>query len=205
MELSGKFEFEPLKISLEEAIEQALSSRADLKSLELQRDIVEVYSRLAKLANKPSLYLRGNYQYNNPSGGKNEWGEEWNISLILSLSLFDSGKSQAIIEQRKSQLKEVELSLEQLKQGIMLEVKSAFWGMEVAEESISAQKENISEAEEALSIAELRYKSGMITNLEVLDAQLALTRARLGYTKALYDYNLARANLIKAMDKKKNG
>ena len=198
--LSGEFKFEPIRINLEEALKKALSSRNDLKSLNLQRDIIEVYSRLAKLAHAPSLYLRGNYQYNKPSGGEDEWGEDWNINLVLSLSLFDGGKSQTIIKQRKSQLKEVELSLGQLKDRIMLEVKSAFWGMEVAEESISAQKENIGQAEEALSIAELRYKSGMITNLEVLDAQLALTQAKMGYLKSLYDYNIAKAKLKKAMN-----
>jgi len=200
LKLSGEFKFEPIRINLKEALKQALSSRADLRSLELQKDIVKVYSRLAKLAHAPSLYLRGNYEYNKPSGGEDEWGEDWNAGLVLSLSLFDGGKSEAIIRQRESQLKEVELSLGQLKDGIMLQVKSAFWGMEVAEESISAQKENIREAEEALSIAELRYKSGMITNLEVLDTQLALTQAKMGYLKSLYDYSIAKAGLKKAMN-----
>jgi len=39
----------------------------------------------------------------------------------------------------------------------------------------------------------------MITQLEVLDANLALTRARLNYTKALYDYSIAKAALLRAM------
>ena len=73
--------------------------------------------------------------------------------------------------------------------------------MQAAKETLLAQKKNVEQAEEALSIAEGRYKSGTITQVEVLDANLALTQARLNYTKVLYDYNLARASLFKAIGK----
>ena len=71
--------------------------------------------------------------------------------------------------------------------------------MQTAKESLIAQEQNIYQAEEALFIAKARYESGTIIQLEVLDAQLALTRARAGYNKALFDYNLARADLDRAI------
>jgi len=95
----------------------------------------------------------------------------------------------------------MQLAIKQLRDGIQLEVKQAFWNIQAAKESMVAQEQSIQQAEEALSIAEARYKNGTITQVEVLDAQLALTTARLGYTSALYDYNLSRANLNKAMGK----
>ncbi|HHJ00957.1 MAG TPA: TolC family protein, partial [Candidatus Aerophobetes bacterium] len=90
-------------------------------------------------------------------------------------------------------------SLQQLEEGIILEVKRNFWEMKALEEVIYAQRKNVEQAQEALSIAESRYANGTATNLEVLDAQLALTRARTNYVKALYDYNVAKAKLEKAM------
>jgi len=200
IELKGEFKFEPTEVRLEEAVEKTLSYNSDLKSLELQEKIGEIFFRLSRLANMPSLSFVGNYQFNNPPEGKNEWEKDWNINLILSVHLFDAGKSQAVASQRESQLKEINLSLEQLKDGIILQVKSAFWNMETAKESILAQRENIGQAKEALSIAESRYKNGTITNLEVLDTQLALTRAKVGYLKALYDYNIAKITLEKIMN-----
>jgi outer membrane protein TolC len=199
LELEDKLAFEPLRITLEEAIDKALKERHDLRSLKLQKEMLEVALKLAQVQNKPNLALVGNYQYQNPSGGEDEWGEEWNLNLVLSIPFFDGWANRARIAQRRSQVKQINLSLQELEAGIDLEVKKAFWDLETSEERIHAQEKNIEQAEEALSIAEVRYKSGAITNLEVLDAQLTLTRARLGYFKALYDHNVAVAELEKAM------
>ncbi len=199
LKLEGELLFDPLRITLEEAIDKALEERGDLKSLKLQKEMLEVAFKLAEVENKPNLALVGNYQYQNPSGGKDEWGEEWNLNLVLSIPLFDGWANRARVAQRRSQIKQINLSLQGLEAGIDLEVKKAFWDLEASEGRIYAQEKNIEQAEEALSIAEVRYKSGTITNLEILDAQLALTRVRLGYLKALYDHNVAMAELEKAM------
>jgi len=198
LKLEGELSFEPLKIILEEVIDKALKERSDLRSFKLQKEMSEVALKLAEVENKPTLALVGNYQYQNPSGGKDEWGEEWNLNLVLSIPFFDGWANRARAAQRRSQIKQIDLSLQQLEAGIDLEVKKAFWDLEASEGRIYAQEKNIEQAEEALSIAEVRYKSGAITNLEVLDAQLALTKVRLGYLKALYDNNVAMAELEKA-------
>jgi len=199
LKLEGELSLEPLKISLEESIDKASKERGDLKSLKLQKEMLEAALKLAEVQNKPNLALVGNYQYQNPSGGEDKWGEEWNLNLVLSIPLFDGWANRARVAQRRSQVKQINLSLEQLEAVIDLEIKKAFWDLEASEERIYAQKKNIEQAKEALSIAEVRYKSGTITNLEVLDAQLALTKVRLGYLKALYDHNVAMAELEKAM------
>ncbi len=199
LKLEGELSFEPLKISLEVAIARALKERSDLKNLKLQKEMSEVAVKLTEVQNRPRLALIGNYQYQNPSGGEDEWGEDWNLNLVLSIPLFDGWANRARVAQRRSQIKQIDLSLRGLEAGIDLEIKKAFWDLEASEERIYAQEKNIEQAEEALSIADVRYKSGAITNLEVLDAQLALTRVRVGYLKALYDHNVARAELEKAM------
>jgi outer membrane protein len=199
LKLEDELCFEPLKITLEEAIDKALKERSDLKSLKLQKEISKVALKLAEVQNKPTLALVGNYQYENPSEGEDKWGEEWNLNLVLSIPLFDGWANRARVAQRRSQIKQINLSLQGLEAGINLEVKKGFWDLEASEGRIYAQEKNIEQAEEALSIAEVRYRSGAITNLEILDAQLALTRVRLGYLKALYDHNVAVAELEKAI------
>jgi len=198
LKLEGGLSFGPLRITLEEALDKALEERSDLKSVQLQKEISEVVLKLAEVQNKPNLALVGNYQYQNPSGGEDEWGGEWNLNVVLSMPLFDGWANRARVAQRRSQVRQIELSLQGLEDGIDLEVKKAFWDVEASEERIHAQEKNIEQAEEALSIAEVRYKSGAITNLEALDAQLTVTRARLAYLKALYDHNVAMAELERA-------
>ena len=200
LEIEGKLEFKPLTITLDEAIKTAFVARNDLKSLEIQKDIAEVSLQIARVKNYPSLSFVGNYEFTYP-GEEDEWDRSWNINLVLSFPFFDSGKNKALVEQAKSRLRQLELSISQLKDAIELEVKKAFWDMQTAKEVFFAQKKNVEQAEEALSIAEGRYKSGTITQIEVLDASLALTQARLACSRALYEYNLATAALIKAMGK----
>jgi len=133
------------------------------------------------------------------SGGANEWGKEWNPNLVLSLPVYNGGATKARVAQAGSQFKQIETSLEQLERGIVLQIKQALSNLETARESIYAQKKNVDLAEETLSLAEARYRSGAATNLDVLDAQLVLTRARTGYANALYNHNIARADLERAM------
>jgi len=199
LDLEGELEFKSLTLTLDDAIKIAFNSRGDLNSLKLQEEIARVSLQVAKVRNFPSLSFVGNYQFTHP-GEKEEWDKDWNISLVLSFPFFDMGK-RAFVRERESQLRQVQLAIKQLKDAIQLEVKKAFWDMEAAKEAIAAQKKNIQQAQEALSIAEARYRSGTITQIEVLDASLALTRARLGYTRALYNYNMAKAALIKAIGK----
>jgi len=60
---------------------------------------------------------------------------------------------------------------------------------------IETQSENIKQAEEGLRLAEVGYKNGVNTQLEVMDTQMALDTASKNYVQSLYQYNLAKANL----------
>ena len=199
LEIEEKLKFEPGLLSLDETLQAALAGRSDLKNLRLQGDMAGLSIRITQAVNLPSLSFMGNYQYTSSGGSK--WKNDWNVNLVLGFTLFDAGKNKAQVEQRRSQVRQTQLAIKQLRDGIQLEVKQAFWNIQAAKESMVAQEQSIQQAEEALSIAEARYKNGTITQVEVLDAQLALTSAQLGYTGALYDYNLSRANLTKAMGK----
>lgn len=195
LKIEGGLKFEPLDLTLDEAIQKAFSVRSDLKALQAQKKVTEASLHMAKVEKMPSLSLTGNYEYSSAADG---WEGSWDANLVLSFPLFDA-KNKAIVEQRRSQMEQVDLSIKQLKDNIKLQVKEAFWDIQGAKESLSAQEKNIEQAKEALSIAEARYKRGTITQLELLDAQVVLTQARLGYTEALYDYNSAKAALIKAV------
>jgi outer membrane protein len=69
---------------------------------------------------------------------------------------------------------------------------------------LNVQKETVHQAEESLRIANLRYKNGLITNVELTDTELALTQAQTNYSNALNDYIIAIAKLEKATASKLN-
>ena len=71
--------------------------------------------------------------------------------------------------------------------------------LEVAEKNIPTTQKAVEQAEENLRVNEERYKAQVTTITEVLDAQALLTRARVNYYRSLYDQNLARARLERAI------
>jgi len=89
----------------------------------------------------------------------------------------------------------------QVEQRIKLEVRKAIFDMEEARERIEAQKENVKLARANLRIAEERYRLGLMSEIELRDAQLSLTQAETDYFQALYDYNVASAFLDRAIGK----
>lgn len=78
---------------------------------------------------------------------------------------------------------------------VNLDVRSNYLGLREAEKRISTTKLAVEQADEDYRIAQLRYMSGVGTNTDVLDAQVALTQAKTNYTKALYDYNTSKTAL----------
>jgi hypothetical protein len=67
-----------------------------------------------------------------------------------------------------------------------------------AEAVLAAEAENVKEAERALARAIDRYEVGACTQIDVLNAQTALTVARGSYVDALRNYSVARATLVRA-------
>jgi outer membrane protein len=66
--------------------------------------------------------------------------------------------------------------------------------MEEARKRIEAQQKSLSQAEKALQISQTRYRSGIGTQLELLDTQVAMTLAKTNYSQAIYDYLTAKAD-----------
>jgi len=187
---------------LEDLKEEALANRPELKNLQKIEKISKLAKSIKARSNLPSIFAGVSYDRKKPfSFGGNDWGSNLTFNVGFQFPIFGGYKS--LYEYNKSglQLKEVELALENLSKGIVLEVKQAYLNIVASKEAINAARENIVQAEKAFNIMETRYKNGLATNLEYLDTQLAMMQAKINYLNALKDYLSARADLIKAVGK----
>jgi len=82
---------------------------------------------------------------------------------------------------------------------IRLEVKETFIRTREAEENIKTVEKAIEQAKENYRINQERYKEQVATNTDVLIAQTLLTQTMTSYYNALYDYQLSKASLFRAM------
>ena len=78
-------------------------------------------------------------------------------------------------------------------------VRRAISTLQEANELAGASKKVIEQAEEAVRLANARFGAGTATQLDVLTAETELTTARLNQLQAYYSYNVAVANVRRAM------
>jgi outer membrane protein len=199
--LEGTLDFEPIEVKQSQAEKFAFKNRSELKSIFHQKRIGQEALIIAKATNKPNLLGSANYEYKRPFYSKDEWETDWNLTFLVNIPIFDGFLTRSKIRQARSDLKQLDIAEEQVQDFIKLEINQAISDLTLAEENILSQVENVKQAKESLRIAKVQYQQGMITNLEEMDTELALTIAETNYLQALADYLIAKAKYEKAIGK----
>lgn len=199
--IQGELKYLPVEIIPERALEDAMNNRPEIKQMKLEEEIGESLIKLTKARNKPNIVLAGNYDWQNDLLSTKGWHDTWQVLLVLNLPLFDGFSTRAKGKQSEVNLKQIKLNKDLVIEGIKLEVKQAVLNFQQAKESIDAQKENVNTAKDNLRIAQERYKLGLMSNIELRDAELTLTQAETNYYQAIADYLIALVKLDKAMGK----
>ena len=107
-----------------------------------------------------------------------EWRKSWNTGLVVQIPLFDGRLTGARVAQARQDLRRIEYDHQRIAREVRLQIQQAYYAVEEASERIEAHRDAVLQAEKGREVAELRYVSGVGTQLENLDAQLALVEAR---------------------------
>lgn len=199
VEVSGGLTYEPVGYDLEEHLSAARKHRPDLKALRERREMAARALAIAQAANKPTIVASANYEYKKPYNFENVWDKDWSATVAITIPIFQGFSTVGESRKAKAQLEQARAAEEAAEALVELDVKSAYLALKEAEESIESQRKNVEEAEEAFRIAEEQFANGLLSNVEYLDTQLALSRAKANYIKALGDFNIARAALNRAV------
>ena len=186
-----------VELSLKEALDYALNNRADLLATKYEVKKASQGIELAETNNDPSLALIGTSESSGSDFLPNN--NSWRATINMKWSLYDGGESGAVVKQAKENLKAAKSALHQQEQAIDLEIRQKLLNLEVNRKQVLTAQERIEMAKENLRLAELRYKEGVATNTEVIDAQVSLSEARNTYQKRIYDYNVSQAGLLKSL------
>ncbi len=114
---------------------------------------------------------------------------------VLSWNLFDGMVTTANVRQASANAGRMRALEEQMRSAVRLQVKQAYYELQTSRERIAATASSVEEAEEGLRIVQKRYEGGMTPFVDVLGAESALIRARTNALQALYDNNVADAEL----------
>ncbi|RKX32114.1 MAG: hypothetical protein DRP46_01870 [Candidatus Zixiibacteriota bacterium] len=189
--------------SLDSLVAFALKNRPEVKQASLQK---KGYDKAVRIAKGdwlwPNLDFNTTYDITGASDdfklGSREISKSWTASLLFNIPLFDGGRTIGEVRKAKTDYYQAVLAEQQTKDDIRLEVEQAYDNLLMTKRALDVQKETINQAEEGMRIANLRYQSGVGTQLEVLSAQTALTDARTNLAAAIYSFRLAKSALKKA-------
>lgn len=197
--LSDDLQPESLSVDLAAATDSALARRPELQQLRDALGIARLGTRIARAANLPNAFAQFNYSYANPVGFSAKWGSNWNATAGLSMPLFTGLSNLNKLHQSQARRRQAEVALAQVEDGIRLEVQAQALALNQEVKNIGYQSRAVEVAKQALALAEQRYQNGLLTNLEYMDTQLALTQSRMSYLNSLANYRIAKARLLKAM------
>lgn len=186
---------------LPEYIEAARACRPEMVQARELVDISRLGVKVASAEYWPSLDAVAAWDWQSASDNltlSENSSSSWTAGLRLSFPIFDGFRRRGTVGERKAQFTQARLGLRQAEDNITLEVESAYDRLIQAKKAVDIQGSTIAAAEEGLKIANLRYESGVGTQLEVLSAQAALTDARRIQAEALYSFRAARAGLERA-------
>ncbi|MDH7598248.1 MAG: TolC family protein [Sedimentisphaerales bacterium] len=199
--LTDQLTYEPIRPVLEEAVRIAHMNRPDLYAAELGLRLQEEALRVAKSRYWPTIDAVFNYSWARPDPhySTDTWGDQWTAGLQLEVPIFDGFAREGKIRQEKAALQKRRLELLNAEETTLLEIQQALLSLRDAEQLVESQQLNLQRAEEGLRLAEVGYREGVNTEVEVVDARAALTRARGLYYQATYAHTMARLMLQRAM------
>jgi outer membrane protein len=203
LEVVDILQYKPFALKFEEAAGEALQQRPEIKAAGLSIDQAKEAVKIAKSAYFPTVSLAGNYVRTSDefSLTGDVAGDRWTVQALATFNIFDWGKTYYRVGESKVKVSQAENSKAQLIEGITLDVKQAYLNMLQSEKNIGVAQKSIEQAEENLRMNEERYKYQVATQTDVLDAVVLLAQAQVNYYGALSDYNIAVAQLDRAMGK----
>jgi outer membrane protein TolC len=197
--LQGELGYQQLQLELAKLLQSSLKNRSELLQLQMQKQKIDNLLKITWAQYIPdfSLVARYSYQSDNFNFSKKNWDNYYNISLGVSFPIFTGLKRSAQVGEMNVMKKIMDLNVKQLSDATKLEVESKFRTISQEYETIQMGLKNVESAKEGVRIAELNYREGMITILELNSSYNELTRAKVNYLQALYNYNIAIAELEK--------
>ncbi len=180
------------------------STRIEYTTLETQLRLAQLDVELSQKGYYPTLSAFANYGYNN---GRGKLGQMFttpysNFStagLSLQIPIFDGFLKKYQIAQKRITLQKAQNSGELLKNAIDLQIRQASITLNNGFQTLQTQQRNRDLAQEIVRVTRIKYKEGVGSNIEVLNAETSLREAQTNYFASLYDFLLAKVDQDKSL------
>ena len=179
------------------------ANRIEFSILKTQENLAELDVKSQKAGYLPRLLFSATYGYN--TGRKTfsdilsqSWFNNSTIGFTLQIPIFDGFLKKYKTIQSQNNLRKVRQSYDLLKSSIDLQRSQSAIALKNALESLREQNANLELANEISRVSRVKYKQGVGSSLEVLNAEASIKESQVNYFTALYNALIAKVELEKA-------
>ena len=199
LNLTSDFSYDQFNIDMDACIDYAYRNRKDLlidlyKYQQAENDI-----KAAKADFGPSVTLSAGPSWSHTFKPSTSSDSDITAGATLSWNFWDNGLTRAKVQQAEASHDKAKLTLTKDQEDIDLSLRQAYYNMREAEKRLNSTGDAVKQAEEDYFIAREKYRAGEGLMLDIIDAQEALSTARLNYISAEYDYARYKATVENAM------
>ena len=199
--ISECLKYEPCDINLDKAVEIAQNSRPEFQLADVKVEQAKQNVKLVQKSYFPQITLEGQYQV----GGQHPTSNTgYNYGGYLNFPTINGMLIKNEIREARSLYSKQQASAISTKNDIYLEVQQAYYLLSEKKSQIPVAYLGMKQAKENYELSAGRYKVGVGDPIELKDAQVQYQNAQLTYCQTLFEYNMAKANLEKAMGRNIN-
>ena len=219
IEVKGTLDDFRERVLLGEDYSMDISENTTLRTLDIQRELLEHQEKLIQTTRMPTIAAFGQISYigqervdlsglmGGAMGGAAQpanqskfwWQYPINVGAQISIPIFAGLKKTNQLREVRNQMRQLELQRQYAEDGVRLQVEQSINTLLTARETMLSNELTVEQAEKAYNISHTRYNAGAGTILELNSSQLALTQAQLSYSQSIYDYLSAYAQYEKAL------
>jgi len=181
------------------ALQTNLDQNTTLRQIDIQGEQLKESLTMQKYEYLPTLSVNTNYNWtamaNDFKFNQYNWNPYSMIGFTLSVPIFSGGSKYNNIRQTRVSIDQLRWQREDTERNLQLAVKQQMDNMQTNIKQYDAARKGVEQAEKGYIIAQKQYETGAGTLLELNDAELAMTQARLNFNQSIYDYMVAKADL----------
>jgi len=197
-ELADNAPYSPLTaMTPAQLLDRARQSRADYRALQAQLESAKITREAASAQRYPTLTAGGNYGFNGVNQA--QLHQTFAFAGSVKVNVFDGGRirsdvaqADAVIEQRKNEIADLERRMD-------VDIRTALLDLQSAADQVAVAESNLDLANQTLTQARDRFTAGVTDNIEVVQAQDALAGAQDNLISSRYAHNLAKVALARAV------
>ncbi len=193
----GQLEVIPFNINIADAVAIAEKYRPLLRLARQNVMIQQENVKVQKAGYLPTINATANYLLQNDRRSQDlrTTDNGYTLGGNITWNVFDGGLTYGKVRQARAEMLQSAVTYEDTRRSIGLAVQDALSRLRQSLELVNSQRENVGKALESVRLSQARLSAGAGTQLDVLNAQVALSQAQVTELQARYSYTVALADL----------